>query len=114
MPVESSTRLHETVGRMLQAGLVAACLLMLFGLGAAIAHGHVTDLALSLHQFPAAMRAGLPEAWITLGLLILVATPVLRVLALIVIFLIERDPKFAFVAVLVALFLTAAVILGHA
>ena len=104
---------HRAIGRMLQVGLVVACVLMLYGVIDALATHHEADVRLTLREMPAALATGDPNGWICLGLVVLTATPILRVLALIGVFLFERDARFAGVALLVAIVIATGVILGH-
>ena len=55
-----------------------------------------------------------PYAFIALGLLLLIATPVLRVAASVVIFLLERDYAYVFITLIVLLILIVSFLLGKA
>ncbi len=55
-----------------------------------------------------------PYAFIALGLLLLIATPVLRVATSVVIFLLERDYAYVFITLIVLLILIVSFLLGKA
>lgn len=82
---------------VLRIGVVASVLVMLVGLGLAFAHGGVTRHLMETQTFQldlGALGAGLAAlqgfAWLELGILILVATPILRVFAAMVLFALEE------------------------
>jgi len=95
---------------LLRAGLACAVGLMVVGLGLALWSG-TADVAL---QPRALLQPGLPLPLRLsgLGVLVLAATPGLRVVTLIVLWIRERDWKYAAVAVGVGLVLAAAIVLG--
>lgn len=105
-----ATAERRDVQWLLRLGLACAIGLMLVGLGLALWSG-ASDVAL---QPRALLQRGLPLPLrlCGLGVLVLAATPALRVVTLIVLWIRERDWKYAAVAVGVALVLTAAIALG--
>lgn len=105
-----ATAERRDVQRLLRIGLAAAAALMIAGLGLALWSGTpeatLQPRALVQRELP------LPVRLCGLGVLVLAATPALRVLTLIVLWIRERDWKYAAVAVSVAIVLVAAVLLG--
>ncbi|MBS2029142.1 MAG: DUF1634 domain-containing protein [Deltaproteobacteria bacterium] len=97
--------------RLLQSGLVLACLLMLAGLGAQLASGGRRSQPVRLDDiFHAPL--GLGERLMALGVLVLAMTPALRVLMLVVLWARERDSKYVGVALTVVATLGLALALG--
>jgi uncharacterized membrane protein len=77
------TALNVAVSRVLASGLVAAVALLLAGIVLALARPTVPIAReTSLADLPAALAAFEPGGFFELGLLVLIATPVARVLAL--------------------------------
>jgi uncharacterized membrane protein len=60
------------------------------------------------------LRAGEPDAVIALGLLVLIATPILRVAASVVLFLMQRDYRYVLITLFVLIVLLAALMSGAA
>lgn len=116
-------RLEIFIGRTLQAGVLLAALFGLIGGALFLArHGeerpdyHVFRGEESYLRAPAAIVhfafAGDPRALIMLGLLVLIATPIVRVLLSLAIFAMERDPVYITVTLIVLAVLTWS-LLGH-
>lgn len=101
---------RRDVQRLLRLGLAGAAALMTAGLVVALWSG-APDVALQPRTL---LQRDLPLSvrLCGLGVLLLAATPALRVLTLIVLWIRERDWKYAAVAVSVAIVLGAAVVLG--
>lgn len=116
------------VGVLTSAMLIALGVVLLFVTGKTGYTGSFNDLAglLNYNQdrqaafptSPDAVLAGLaqfkPYAFIALGLLLLIATPVLRVAASVVIFALEHDYAYVFITVIVLLILIVSFLLGKA
>ncbi len=101
---------RRDVQRLLQLGLAVAAGLMTAGLGLALWSG-APDVALQPRGL-VQRDLPLPVRLCGLGVLALAATPALRVLTLIVLWVRERDWKYAAVALGVAIVLIADVMLG--
>jgi uncharacterized membrane protein len=101
------------VAWILRIGLVAALLAMAAGVGLACFEGRLTAHAVSLSQIGSMLAHGRPSATMELGVLILLATPMVRVLTLIGVFGRDRDPRFVAAAVAVAALLVVGVFLGR-
>lgn len=113
-PPHGSRGERRVVQLLLRTGLLLAAALIAAGLGLAALHGHLVTHAVSVSELPALLRAGRPSGFMALGILVLLATPILRVLFLIGGFALDRDWRFSAVAAGVALFLLAGILLGHA
>ncbi len=126
--------IEEVISWILRVGVSASAILIAFGLALLFATrdtgyaGSFNDVA-GLVQYtnsvgrrfpttPGEVLAGLaqfkPYAFIALGLLLLIATPVIRVAASVVIFLIERDYAYVLITLFVLLILVVSFLLGKA
>jgi uncharacterized membrane protein len=91
--------LNLVVSRVLAVGLGVASALMLAGaLLAAVGAGSVAPQALSLAEISAALWAGRPDGFLSLGILVLVVTPAARVVVLLGAFARRREWGFALVS----------------
>ena len=111
---EREGRLDDLVGLLLIGGAGAAIVAMAMGLGLYLA---IPADARPIQGSPQGLLPGIgvanPIDVIDLGILILMATPVARVVALVVGFLWERRPRFALVSLLVlALLFVSFVFIG--
>ncbi|MEW5961743.1 MAG: DUF1634 domain-containing protein, partial [Chloroflexota bacterium] len=100
--VKEQRQLNEVIHRMLVIGLAVSTILMLTGLGLDLLLKR--DVPTAVPRFNevfgrvAALR---PSGFLALGLLVLIATPILRVAGSILAFLYERDWRFAGITFLV-------------
>ncbi len=114
------------VGVLASALLIALGVALLFVTGKTGYGGSFNDLA-GLVQYnqgqhvafpttPGDVLVGLaqfkPYAFIALGLLVLILTPVIRVAASVVIFLLERDLAYVFITLIVLIILVVSFLLG--
>ena len=127
-PIEEIISWILRVGVLASAILIALGVVLLFVTSKTGYTGSFDDLAglLNYNQnrqaafptSPDAVLAGLvqfkPYAFIALGLLLLIATPVLRVAASVVIFALEHDYAYVFITVIVLLILIVSFLLGKA
>ncbi len=125
---------EEIISWILRVGVSASALLILAGVllllvtGSTGYTGSVSDLA-GLVQYnqnrlaafpttPGDVLLGLAQfksyAFIALGLLLLIATPVIRVAASVVIFLLERDYAYVLITLVVLVVLVVSFLLGKA
>jgi uncharacterized membrane protein len=109
-PPDSTRRM---VGGLLRGGLLLGTLLMATGLVLAFAEGRLEAHAVTLGQIPGMLEHGRPSALMAAGVLVLLATPIARVLLLVVLFARERDFRFAVVAAGVATLLVLGAFLSH-
>ena len=107
---EAMHRDQRAVQLLLRVGLGVAVALMAVGLALKVASGSVRSSRIELFALGAGSTADLVMA---LGVLVLAATPVFRVLALVVLWTRERDWRFVASALLVVVTLSVAILLGH-
>ena len=105
--------IERTVSRILGIGIGAAVALMLAGLLLALIGGE----GLPDHVVPlAGLLSGLaepdPAAYLSLGLLVLVATPFVRVAGSLVAFALEKDRRYVLVTAVVLAVMCLGVVLG--
>jgi uncharacterized membrane protein len=96
---------------LLRIGLAISFTLMAAGFVAKLATGDHHSLSVRLFDLGARMPAG--DRLMALGIVVLAATPALRVLSLVLLWAWERDTRFVVVALVVMLTLVAAVAIGH-
>ena len=102
---------HRFVQWVLRGGLAIACVMLLIGMAIALAAGEHAAGAVRLHEVLS--DGTVADRVIACGLLLLALTPVVRVLSLVAIWTLERDRKFALVALIVVVVLGAAIASGH-
>lgn len=107
------TRLEDVLSRLLLVGLSLAVLLMLAGVVLAAVDvdsqlGHVS----SISDWPRAVAGLEPAGFLDLGLLVLLATPVARVLGLLVGFTRRRVWFFSAISLIVLLVLVLSLVIG--
>ncbi len=107
-------RLDDLVGRLLIVGAGVGLLAMAVGLGLYLAlPAAARPTGGSPQGLPAGVGTGNPVDVINLGILILMATPVARVAALVAGFLWEGRTRFALVSLLVlAMLFTSFIVIG--
>lgn len=105
------TRALTTLG--VSVGLLGAAAAMAVGLGSLLVRGAEVGLAVvpsvSLSRMPAALAGGEPYAWLSLGVLLLLATPLARVLGLSLWCALTRRPRGVIAGLGVLVFLGASV-----
>jgi uncharacterized membrane protein len=94
---------------------VAICVaLMLVGLALAVTgDGDLPHEVVVLPAIPAGLVHGDPAAFLSLGLLVLLMTPVLRVAGALVVFALERDRRYVLVTAAVLAVMAFSVVLGR-
>ncbi len=102
---------HRFVQWVLRGGLALATLLLAVGLALALASGDHTAVPIRLHDVLS--EGATSDRLISIGLVLLAFTPVVRVLALVVIWSIERDRKFVLVGLVVIAVLGTAIATGR-
>jgi uncharacterized membrane protein len=107
--------LERTVQRVLQAGVAVSFALMLAGVVFAVVRGE----QLAVHVVPLReVAAGLatldPAAYVSLGLVVLIATPFVRVAGSLIAFLRLRDRRYALITAAVLLVMCVSVLAGQA
>lgn len=110
---QSQPVLDRIIQRLLILGLVLSTAVLLAGLAlSAVSGGSVPSQVLSFKQILAGLRDGSPSSLLNLGLLMLIATPVLAVMGALVHFVAKRDWRFVVAALLVLLVLAASTLIG--
>jgi uncharacterized membrane protein len=110
---EKRRELNEMVHRMLSVGLAASTIVMLIGLFlSVILHRPLPSGLSSFRRIFEGLADGSPASFLDLGILLLIATPILRVMGSLVEFIKERDWQYATVVCLVLLIITVSVFVG--
>jgi uncharacterized membrane protein len=113
-PPASRASVERAVEGVLLATVALCVALMLVGLTLAIAAGGgLPHEVVGLSELPAALLRGSPAAFLSLGLLVLLATPVLRVAGALVIFALERDRRYVLVTAAVLAIMALSVLVGR-
>jgi uncharacterized membrane protein len=102
-------RLNEVVHALLSVGVWVSTVVMLGGLALGLAvQGRLPDRVPQLDALGNGLISLSPSAFLGLGMLLLIATPILRVLGSLCVFLYERDWRYAGVTltVIVVLFVS--------
>jgi uncharacterized membrane protein len=105
---------RRLVVAVLRAGLALAAALLTAGLALAVGEARLTSHPVALSQILPFLARGRPSGYLAAGVLVLVATPAVRVLVLAAGFARERDWRFAAVALAVAAILGLGVAVGRA
>jgi uncharacterized membrane protein len=113
MTGEGPDKLNLTVSRVLACGLASAIVLLLTGSVLAFSGcGPSVPSATSISDIPRALGALEPGGFLDLGLLVLLATPVARVIALVIGFARRRSWMFCSLSVFVLAILALSAYLG--
>ncbi len=111
--IAHTRELNEVVHRMLVIGLLASTAMMLAGLMLAlIRHRSLTTTTPDIDSTWTRIQALRPSGFLALGILILMATPIFRVLGAFVTFSYERDWRYAGFTLIVLLVLAASILIG--
>lgn len=108
----SQQRLCSVVQPILRWGMVLSLAMMLFGLTLGIATGAGPTKVLSLDRIPAGILELDPMAFLSLGIVLLIATPLSRVIGALCVFIQERDRKFVLISLGVMAMVALAVLIG--
>jgi uncharacterized membrane protein len=105
---------NEVVHRMLIVGLVLSTCLMLLGLALDVLLQRIPPTTVpALGEVLGRIAALRPSGFLAAGLLVLIATPVLRVIGSVLAFAYERDWVYTGITLLVLLIVTVSVLLGR-
>lgn len=109
-------RMRGLVSRVLRGGVALAAALLVVGLALLVARGPVALLTapppFSLGQLVAGLVAATPSAYLLLGFLVLVLTPVTRVVISVGLFASAGDRTFLALTLFVLAVLVSSVVLG--
>ncbi len=107
--------LNEVVHRLLVVGLAVSTALMLVGLALEVwLQRELPTVVPSIRDVFARTLQLRPSGFLSLGLLVLIFTPIMRVIGSIVAFIYERDLLFVLITCLVLIVVTLSFILGAA
>ena len=112
MPSQRS--LCSVVHPILRWGMVLSLVLMFFGLTLGLITGAEEASVVPLEKIPSQLMELDPAAFLALGIVLLIATPLARVFGSLCVFIKERDRKFILVSLAVLFSVALAVILGAA
>ncbi len=111
---ESRDELDKVVRNMLLAGLAISTILIIAGLLlSSIFHRPLPSVASGGHQLFRKLKAGAPSGFLDLGILVLIATPILRVFGSLAEFIYRRDWLYAAITSTVLLILAISVLAGR-
>ena len=109
----SHTRADHWVSLVLRAGMVLSMSVLLLGLVLFIlSPGGNPEADMGLEEMINGIANGDPVAVIDLGIILLILTPLTRVLTTLVIFVIDRQPRFILASLLVLGIIFTAIIIG--
>lgn len=108
-PVERAVRWILLCGIAVSVAFMAAGLVLGVARGAGLPRGVVP-----LAEIPRALAALRPAAYLSLGLIVLIGTPFVRVVGSLVVFVRERDGRYVLVTAIVLLVMCLGVVLGKA
>ena len=115
---ERLLNMELAISRVLQLGVTAAAVVIAFGLILLTIHGHSgyphQGYPRTLGGVAAGLASGKPYAWIAVGLLLLILTPMLRVAVSVGAFLLEQDSLYVAITLFVLGMLIFSFILGSA
>jgi uncharacterized membrane protein len=112
---ENVRKINALVHWLLIVGLTAAAVLMVAGVLLGLVTGQgLPDAMVPLSDLLAELARFNPAAFISLGLLALIATPILRVAGSIVGFAIERDWRYTLITTVVLVIVILSIVLGQA
>jgi uncharacterized membrane protein len=119
IPLEEEERareqrdLDQTIHKLLVLGLAISVAFMLLGLFLDLTLHRVIPTAIpNLGEVFTRVISFRPSGFLSLGLLVLIATPVVRVVGSFVAFIYERDWRYAGITFLVLLIVTLSIVLG--
>ena len=123
-PKARDRQMENGMGRLLQAGVLAACAVMAVGAVLYLLHaGGQRESFAVFHAEPASLEsisgivgqalAGTARGIIQLGVLLLIATPVMRVAFAVIGFAWERDIRFVAISLAVLALLAFGLFSGH-
>ena len=114
-PEHQMDPIERMVNRILVVGVALAVALMVAGLVLAVARGQgLPSHVPSLRDLPSLVGTLDPAAYLSLGLIVLIATPFVRVAGSIVAFARERDRRYVLVTAVVLVVMCLGVALGRA
>jgi uncharacterized membrane protein len=113
-PAHVMDPLERTVQRVLQAGVTLSFALMAAGIVLDVVLGEsLTPHVVPLREVGAGLAGPDPAAYLSLGIIVLIATPFVRVAGSLVAFVLLRDRRYAVVTAVVLAVMCVSVVLGR-
>ena len=113
-PESAKTFVERLVERLLLAAIAVSVMLMTLGVALGLVAGDgLPDAVLAVSGLPEALTSWEPAAYLSLGLIVLMATPFLRVAGALVVFAMERDRRYVLVTAVVLAVMCLSVLLGQ-
>lgn len=113
-PGAAKTLVERLVERLLLAAIGVSVTLMTLGVALGLAAGDgLPDAVLAVSGLPEALTSWEPAAFLSLGLIVLMATPFVRVAGALVVFAMERDRRYVLVTAMVLAVMCCSVLLGQ-
>jgi uncharacterized membrane protein len=110
---ERMEHLNGIVHNLLGIGLILSILMMVVGIILQLlSGGHLPTVMILPSQMIASLLAFQPTGFLSLGLLLLIATPVVRVVASVIIYASNRDWRYTLVTLTVLVIITLSVLIG--
>lgn len=107
------SRIERTVRLVLMAGITVSVALLVFGLVLVVARGGgIPHGTVPLGSMASGLRALQPAAYLSLGLIVLIGTPFVRVAGSLVAFAEEHDGRYVLITATVLLVMCLSVVLG--
>ena len=114
LAVERRHEINTVVHHVLIIGLMISTALILIGLGLdLVRHRQVPTAAPTFREVFRRTAELRPSGFLTLGLLVLIATPIMRVIGSTFAFLYERDWRYALITFVVLVVVTLSLLLGR-
>ena len=106
-------RFDESLHKLLLIGLYLSVALIRFGLGLALfTHQNVPETVFPLRSLFTGLLSLNAGSYLSLGLLVLIATPIIRVITSFISFLVEKDWRFAAITLVVLATVLVSIFLG--
>lgn len=110
---EEQIRFDESLHKLLLIGLYLSVAFILFGLGLALfTHQTISDKVFPLQSLFSGIVSMNASSFLSLGLLVLIATPIIRVVTSFISFLVEKDWRFAAITLVVLVTVLVSILLG--
>ncbi|MCW5852168.1 MAG: DUF1634 domain-containing protein [Anaerolineae bacterium] len=111
---EARRDLNDVVHKVLVIGLLLSTVILVFGvLLGLVEHRPLPDTTLSVGEAVSRAVGLRPSGFLNLGLLVLIVTPILRVIGSIFVFIHERDWRYAGITALVLAVMLFSLLSGH-
>ena len=113
-PETAQIFVERLVERLILVAIGVSVTLMLLGVALGLAAGDgLADAVLAVFGLPEALMSWEPAAYLSLGLIVLMATPFIRVVGALVVFAMERDRWYVLVTAAVLAVMCLGVLLGQ-